>query len=243
MNNLQYFLKKNSQFILTCVGAIGVVATSVLAVQATPKALTLIEDAKKEKKDSLTKIEMIQVAWKPYIPAIISGASTIICIFGANYLNTKAQASLISAYALLDNSYKEYKNKVIKHSGKNFDKNIQFEIMEDHIEDYELKDNEAIFFDFNSLRSFVSTMDKVLEAENRFLESFKAKGYGCLNEYYDYLGIPFVDYGFDLGWFDIENNDPYNCHELEFIYEKFDCKGHECWVISTNNPPALDYIL
>ena len=35
--------------VLTCLGGIGVVATSIMAIKATPKALELIEEAKKEK--------------------------------------------------------------------------------------------------------------------------------------------------------------------------------------------------
>ena len=42
------FLKRNASTILTCVGAVGVVATSVMAVKATPKALILLEKAKGE---------------------------------------------------------------------------------------------------------------------------------------------------------------------------------------------------
>ena len=42
----QLFLKRNSSTILTCVGSVGVVATVVTAVKATPKAMALIEDAK-----------------------------------------------------------------------------------------------------------------------------------------------------------------------------------------------------
>ena len=53
MNNLlsksQTFLKRNSSTILTCVGAVGVVATTVTAVRATPKAMRLIEQGKEEK--------------------------------------------------------------------------------------------------------------------------------------------------------------------------------------------------
>ena len=42
-------LKKASPTILSCLGALGVVATAVLAVKATPKALERIEDAKEAK--------------------------------------------------------------------------------------------------------------------------------------------------------------------------------------------------
>ena len=63
-------------------------------------------------------------------------------------------------------------------------------------------------------------------------------------DYYDILGIPRVEYGFQLGWFDIENNDPYNCRELEFNYEEVSIRDNfKCWIISTNMPASYDYIV
>ena len=107
------YARRNAPTILTCAGGIGVVATSVMAVKATPKALQLLEEAKAEKGDDLTKLEVVVVAGPAYIPAMVTGAATIACIFGANVLNQCQQASLASAYALIDNSYKEYKKKVV----------------------------------------------------------------------------------------------------------------------------------
>lgn len=57
-----------------------------------------------------TKTEAIAAAWKCYIPAVAIGASTIACIMGANALNRRQQAALTSAYALVQSSYKEYKD-------------------------------------------------------------------------------------------------------------------------------------
>lgn len=49
-------------------------------------------------------------AWKCYIPTAAFGLSTIACIMGANALNSRKQAALTSAYALINQSYKEYKD-------------------------------------------------------------------------------------------------------------------------------------
>ena len=65
-------LRKASPTILTCIGAVGVVATAVLAVKATPKALRLIEIAEDHRHDDdpnwtwspLTKTEIIKTTWK-----------------------------------------------------------------------------------------------------------------------------------------------------------------------------------
>lgn len=104
-------LKKASPTILTCIGAAGVVATAVLAVKATPKADSLIKADSRRNHDgdpyAATKLEAVKSCWKCYIPAAATGVATIICIFGANTLNKKQQASLASAYALVNRSYTE----------------------------------------------------------------------------------------------------------------------------------------
>ena len=70
-------------------------------------------------------MEIVKVAWKCYIPATVVGLSTVACILGANYLSERKQASLMSAYALLEQAYKEYRQKVQTTYGD--DKNIKYE--------------------------------------------------------------------------------------------------------------------
>lgn len=86
--------------------------TALMATNAKPKATKLLDKAREEKGEELTTFEKIKTAGPVYIPTIITGAGTIACIFGANILNKRQQASLMSAYALVDNSFTEYKNKL-----------------------------------------------------------------------------------------------------------------------------------
>lgn len=244
MNKFELFLKRNSSTILTVVGATGVVATAVLSVKATPKALKLLDEAKKEKGEDLTIVETVKVAWKPYIPAVITGFSTIACVLGANVLNTKNQASLMSAYALLDNSFKEYRDAAKRVYGDDADTKIKSEIVEMNVEDMELNEGTLLFFDFQSMRHFISTMNKVQQAECEFLELIRNRGYGTMNEYYSLLGIPPVDFGDRLGWTDMEHIGPYGCEELEFYYEHTTMKnGMPCWTIDTNVSPSSDLLM
>lgn len=110
------YLRKASPTILSGLGAAGVIVTSVLAVRATPKALRKIRaDSKANHKgdpEAYSKLEAVKSAWVCYIPAAISGTATIFCIFGANVLSKHQQAALTSAYALLNDSYNNYKDKL-----------------------------------------------------------------------------------------------------------------------------------
>lgn len=121
MKSIEIFFRKNSATILSIIGSIGVVGTTILAVKATPKALKAIELEKKYpstenetlsdsiKCGSLTRLEIIKAGWKAYIPSILVGITTISCIFGSNYINKKNQKELVSAYILLHNTYLRYR--------------------------------------------------------------------------------------------------------------------------------------
>lgn len=122
------FLKRNSSTILTGLGAVGVVGTAVATAKATTKASRLLDEIANEKGEDLTVYEKVRIAAPIYIPAILLGVSTISCIFGANALNKRYQASLVSAYTVLDQSYKEYKTKVGELFGEDADRQVRHEI-------------------------------------------------------------------------------------------------------------------
>lgn len=218
------FLKQKSPTILTCVGAAGVVATAVSAAKSTPKALALIAKAEEEKQAKLTKWEKVKASISAYVPAIVLGASTITCIFGANALNKRNQALITSAYALLDSSYKEYRNKVKDIYGEESHKNIINAICEDRYEekeqDIDLAQNEVLFFDFFSLQFFKSTFERLQIAEHYINESLRVRGYATLAEFYEELGAPSTDMDCALGW---SRNLGYD--KVEIIAEP--CKGRD----------------
>ena len=169
MNNLvnvsRSFLKRNASTILTCIGAAGVIATSIAAVKATPKAEILLREAEEEKGENLTTLEKIQIAGPAYIPSLLIGASTIACIFGANILSARQQATLMSAYGLLDASYKEYSKKVKELYGEEADNKVKEEVTKEHYTEIPetIPEGKQLFFDFKTLNYFESTMDEVLQ--------------------------------------------------------------------------------
>lgn len=239
------FCKRNASTILTCVGGVGVVVTSVMAVKATPKALRLLEEAKEEKGDALTKFEVVRVAGPAYIPAVISGTATIACIFGANMLNKRHQAALMSAYALLDNSYKEYVNKVNELYGEDADDTITAELAKDAYEADEitLEDlNNQLFYDEFSERYFETTMEKLVRAEYEINRRLSVNGGAYLNEFYELLDIPPVDYGEYLGWsagglMDMTWEQWLDFHHKKVIMDD----GLECYIVTIGVEPMIDF--
>lgn len=242
--NIKLLVKRNAPTILTCVGGLGVVATSIMAAKATPKAIRLLEEAKEKKGENLTKLETFKVAGPVYIPSIITGISTLACIFGANALNKRQQATLMSAYALLDSSYKEYKSKVKEVYGENADKEIREEIVKDKYEDeaVTVDDGKQLFYEEYSGRYFETTPETVLKAEYEINKILSTDCYATLNEFYDLLNIPTVDFGDELGWSSAQMFDMYWSSWLDFEHEKVVMEdGLECFIIHMPYPPVADY--
>lgn len=162
--NLKTFAQNNASNILTGFGVIGVIGTAVLAASATPKVVRLLENTEYEKGEPLTKIEKVKLAAPAYIPAAITGMATISCIVGANVLNHKQQASLISAYALLDRSYKDYRRKVREIYGDEADIEIRKEIAHDDFEEaqFDINEEQILFYDEYHRRYFESAAEKAI---------------------------------------------------------------------------------
>lgn len=250
MSNSKLYLKHNSVTILTAIGAIGVVATSVLTAKATIKAFEIINEEECDKKRELTKKEIVVLAGPSYFPAILVGASTIACILGANALNKKQQAMLSSAYAFVSTSFKEYKNKVKELYGEEAHNNIVNAIAvekakDSHItapvgfmgENYDLSIDEEseprLFYDETSDRYFETTNEQVLEAEYHLNRNFVLRGYVTLNEFYEFLGLEETEYGDALGWAIEDEIYWINFNHRKLVMED----GLECYIVETEFDP------
>lgn len=238
------YVRRNAPTILTCVGGIGVVATSVMAVKATPKALQLLEEAKAEKGEDLTKLEAVVAAGPVYIPAMVTGAATIACIFSANLLNKRSQAALTSAYALIDNSYREYKKKVEELYGTDADKQIKQEIAKDKYKDVDIQpaDDEDLFYDEFSCRYFNATKYIVQQAEYRINRDIQTQGGATINDFYAYLGIEPIECGDELGWSEGGNFERYWQSWLDFNHHNVVMDdGLECCIVTMFQEPYLNF--
>lgn len=207
----------NSKFkanTLLCFAAAGGVAvTAVLAAKETPKAVDLLKKAKEE---NLDKKQTFFTVAPAYIPATISGILTIACIFSANVLSKSHQAVITSAYALLNEQYMRYKNKVIEHHGKDEHERIMQELAvektaDTHIftprvlgstslEFEESNEESHLFYDSFSDRYFESTFSRVLMAEYALNRNAVLGMTPSLNDFYDLLGLDKTDTGEDIGW-------------------------------------------
>ena len=244
LSNSKKFINRNSATILTCMGATGVIGTAILAAKATPKALKSLEAAKEEKGDDLTKLEITIAAGPAYIPSLVVGVSTIACIFGANILNKRQQAALASAYAFINGSYNEYRNKVNELYGEEADDEIRTAIAKDHYDGKEVIDagGEELFYDDFSKRYFKSTRLKVQNALYQLNRDLIMCDGITVNAFYAYLGIPGIEDGDELGWCTCYNYEVYWQMWIDFGISTFTLDdGVECTKIVIYQDPVPDF--
>jgi len=244
-------LKHYSPAILTCVAVVGVVATSVMSVKATPKAIKLLGNAADEKGEDLTKLEIVRIAGPVYIPALAVGIATVSCIFGANALNKRSQASLVSAYAMLDQSYQRYRKAANSVYGDDADSKIKIQAAKEvfvsadgyhmYSPDLDHVGEKILFYDDYSQRYFTSTMSSVLNAQYHLNRNLALRGDTSVNEFYEFLGIDKIEGGDAVGWsMDELMEDGLMWLDFENKFVEME-DGLECYITSTLFGPTVLY--
>lgn len=246
LKTAQRFVSRRSPEILTGIGIVGLVSTTVLAVRATPKALELIEEEKtKTDADTLKPVEVVKVAWKPYIPAAITGIVSIGCIVGASSVSARRQAALYSAYKLSETAFADYKEKVVETIGEKKEKAVRDKIAKDRLEKSPVTKSEVImtgageslFYDPISDRYFKSDIETVRKVINdlNYAMSYGSEMYVSLSQLYDELGLKHTSISDDIGW-NISNG----LIETDFSAQITD-DGRPCVVLDFLLVPSYNY--
>lgn len=210
VKNVQLAMKKHSPEILTGIGIAGMITTTVMAVRATPKALTMIKEAELKKEEyTLTPVETVKAAWTCYIPAAVMGVLSVTCLVGASSQNLRRNAALATAYTLSESAMKEYQEKVLEEVGEKKERVIREAVAKDDIKKDPLNSREVIItktggdtlcYDELFGRYFYSDIDKLKKIENELNRRMRDEGYISLNEFYYEIGLNGVKSGEDLGW-------------------------------------------
>ena len=263
MHNAMLYLKKYSPIALSCIASVGVVASVVAAVKATPIAMERIKSDSRKKHNgdpsAYTKKEALMSAWKYYVPTAAFCISTIICIMGANALNVRKQASIASAYALVKQSYKEYMEKLKNVYGEEAHNSIVNSIITEKCKDVQLYSSDwtgyssldfgeddalypearRTFYDSFSQRYFESTISKVIQAEYHLNRNFMFEGVIPLNDFYEFLGLEKIKGGDSVGWSSCDGD----IYWIDFSHRKTTLEdGMEIFVIDMVFEPTSEWM-
>ena len=214
---------KHSPEILTGIGIAGMLTTVGLAVKATPKAMQLIEEAEREKynehnndggfstgREPLTKIETVKVAWKPYVPAAVTCATSVGCLIGGSRVSAKRNAALATAYQLSTKALNDFKEKAVEVVGEEKTKEIRDKVVEEKKERIANSGSTIVIsgeedilmyetFSNQEFRSTSNKVDKVVNELNRRMITGSEDSIS-LNEFLHELDLKPNPRGDEVGW-------------------------------------------
>lgn len=241
-------IKKHSPEILLVAGVVGTVASAVMACKATIKAKEIVDKSKEDlaiihdcmanetlkekgeysdeqgKKDltiayTNTAVDLAKV----YGPSVILGALSIASILTSNNILRGRNVALAAAYATVDKSYKEYRDRVREKYGEEADKELTFDIKAKEVEKVvvdekgkEKKVKETVLDSNSNAHSpYAKVFDELndnwendseyntmfLRKTERWANDYlKSHGYLFLNDVYKALGFQPTRAGQVVGW-------------------------------------------
>lgn len=277
-NKVSFKVSKHSPEILLVTGIVGVIGSGIMACKATTKAGEIINEAKERidqihicsedtgliktgaytpedaKKDMAIVYAQTGIKFaKLYGPAIGLGALSIASILASNNILRKRNVALAAAYATIDNSFKDYRKRVIERFGEAVDRELKYNIKAQKIEktvvdpetgkEKKVKESvEVVGIDgYSEYARFYDDGCKgweknseynllFLRAQQRYANDLLiTRGHVFLNEVYDMLGIPRTKAGQVVGWVYDPNNDNIDNYVDFGIYD-------------VNKPKARDFV-
>lgn len=209
--NVEKFTHDNSPVVLTAVGTVGVVTTSILAAKGAVKAADILREAEENRQpnvetEPMYNSEKLAKTWKCYVPAVTSGVLTCGAIIGANQIGTRRTAAMAAAYTLSEKKLNEYRDKVLEKVGPTKEEEIRAAVNQEQIRGTYSTDlqmpgtGDQICYDPMSGRFFRSNVEAIKFAMNKVNFMINSDGHASLTDFYDALGLDQTIVSEELGW-------------------------------------------
>lgn len=230
-------LQKHSPEILMVAGITGIVVGTIMACRATRKLDEVMEEQQEEKiyvenlysegeidnkeyQKNLAKVygmTALKVV-KLYAPAVTMEVAAIGCVLGAHGILKKRNVALMAAYKAVEQSFNDYRQRVIEEFGEEKDYDLKHGIQHEKVkvdEDGKKVTKTLNKADPNSISQYARFFDAsseeyhgipeydliFLKAQQNYANDLlHSRGHVFLNEVYDALGLDRTRAGAVVGW-------------------------------------------
>lgn len=201
LNAVRVFAKSNSSSILTGFAITGVITTGIFAGKASIKAEKVLEGMADKDLDRKEKLKTVAPI---FMPAIISGFATIMCICATHSIDTQKQMALMSAYSLSEHAMKSMEDTL---SDKKL-KQVKEQIFEEDVkknpprqeEMYDTGKGKTKFRDGIFGGDFAGDIEHVKSVFNKYNKMLNDGDIVYVNDLRWDLGLPQTEMGSILGW-------------------------------------------
>lgn len=250
-------IEKNAPTLLIAAGLSSLVGAIVMAVEATPKAMKVLEDERNDiyalpadvfdstfkqiaidnNGDVLTKKDIVKLTLPIYLPTIGTATLGVVAILAGNRIHLRRAAALTSLYTLTEDALRTYQEKVTKKLGEDKAGTIRNDILDDEtsVKPPKVIHNQGggheLCYEGFTGRYFWSTANQIKSVVNKFNEELLQENRKSFNEFAYDLGLPSVEFGDLFGW-DIDDG-------LVDVYlgSKLTEEEHPCILIDHINRP------
>jgi len=237
--------------ILTGASVLGLISTSYLASRAAFKSgMIYLEDAvtksrfdeDEEAPDFMSKKELVKQTWKFFIPTVVVGAITAVSIVGSNRVSNSRNIAIMSAAAIGEQAYREYREKTEASLTKPKAQKILDEIGQDQVDEKKddfdkimllAKDGDVACLERYTGRVFLSNAEKIHKAANDVARQCINDSYASHNDFMTLLGLSWTPAGEAVGW----NND----NPIEIRLDAALHDGKPVYMVDYVKQPALGY--
>lgn len=255
------FMFEHSPEILASVGVAGFFSSIGLAIKVTPEAYDKLEEKKEDLNvEKLPVVEVVKTVWKDYIPVAITAGAATGCVFGSVSTSLRRNAALVTAYEILDNNVRTYKEKVVETIGEKKEKAIRDAAAEENANTTPPKegvniympdengDRKVLFFEPLTCQYFWMNYEDMRTTINDFLEERRSDPFGQDSAYEWLSRLPYqvtsvlpdamTQRFMDIGWGeDIALNIEFSSHKVPD--GKY--KGYPYNAIDYSEMPRADY--
>lgn len=286
-HRIGFQLKKHSPEILVVAGVVGGVTSAVMACKATTKAGDIIEDTKSQldiihkgmedgnirgveytKEDGTKDLTIVYTQTavkfvKLYGPAVALGTVSIVSILAGHNITRKRNLALTAAYATIDNSFKQYRNRVIERFGEELDRELKYDVKTKEVEETVVNEDgtestvktTVNAIDPNTISDYSRIFDEcnpswskspehnlvfLKQQQNYANDLLKSRGHLFLNEVYDMLGFPRTQAGQIVGWV-YDDVNPVGDNFVDFGIYNLDSERARAFVNGYERSILLDF--
>jgi hypothetical protein len=282
-------INKYSPEILMGVGIVGVITSTVMVCKATTKADVVLDKLKSDKekiiyaKENLSHdyteqdykkdltISYVQAGVgfvKLYGPSITLAAVSIGCILGSHGIMKKRNLALVAAYKAVEQSFADYRKRVVAEYGSEKDRLFKNGIVQSEISVTETDENgktkkvKAVIesVDPNGISQYARFFDEgsvnwsktpeynlvFLKCQQNYANDLlHARGHIFLNEVYDLIGVPRSQAGAVVGWVAGEGDDfvDFGIFDHESMAKRDFVNGYERSILLDFNVSGVIYDL
>lgn len=286
-HRIGFQLKKHSPEILVVAGVVGGVTSAVMACKATTKAGDIIEDTKSQldiihkgmedgnirgveytKEDGTKDLTIVYTQTavkfiKLYGPAVALGTVSIVSILAGHNITRKRNLALTAAYATIENSFKQYRNRVIERFGEELDRELKYDVKTKEVEETVVNEDgtestvktTVNVIDPNTISDYSRIFDEcnpswskspehnlvfLKQQQNYANDLLKSRGHLFLNEVYDMLGFPRTQAGQIVGWV-YDDVNPVGDNFVDFGIYNLDSERARAFVNGYERSILLDF--